>query len=219
MQGAWSYSSLSTFETCGRKYYHLKVAKDVVDPPNEHSTWGGRVHNALEEYVKFDTPLPPEMDKYRGTVDIFKNLARARYTERKLAVDVNLDPCDFDSTEAWYRGIIDLCVVGNKDAIAIDYKTGKVKHDHDQLTLFACLLFAHHPTIEAVRTGYLWLKTDEVTSKTFHRDDLDKMWMPFMQRAGVLEHAYANNKWTPRPSGLCRGWCPVKTCEYYERVR
>ena len=29
---AWSYSSITLFDQCPKKYYHLRVAKDIKEP-------------------------------------------------------------------------------------------------------------------------------------------------------------------------------------------
>jgi hypothetical protein len=49
---AWSYSSISTFKQCPKKYYHLKVAKDVKDTSSEAMLYGNQVHKAAEDFIK-----------------------------------------------------------------------------------------------------------------------------------------------------------------------
>jgi hypothetical protein len=36
MSIVWSYSSLGLFQQCPKKYYHLRVVKDYVEPETEH---------------------------------------------------------------------------------------------------------------------------------------------------------------------------------------
>jgi hypothetical protein len=48
----WSYSSLKTFEQCPKKYYHLRIVKDVKDEGSEATIYGQEVHKAAEEYIK-----------------------------------------------------------------------------------------------------------------------------------------------------------------------
>ena len=38
---AWSYSSIKTFDQCPKKYYHLKIAKDVQDGDTTATVYGG----------------------------------------------------------------------------------------------------------------------------------------------------------------------------------
>ena len=54
----WSYSSIKTFDQCPKKYYHLKVAKDVKDTGSDATIYGQEVHKAAEDYIKFGTPIP-----------------------------------------------------------------------------------------------------------------------------------------------------------------
>ncbi len=48
----WSYSSITLFQQCPKKYYHLRVAKDIVEPETEVLLYGKRVHEAAEKYVQ-----------------------------------------------------------------------------------------------------------------------------------------------------------------------
>ena len=42
----WSYSSITLFDQCPKKYYHLKVAKDVSEPESEAMRYGKDLHLA-----------------------------------------------------------------------------------------------------------------------------------------------------------------------------
>ena len=59
---AWSYSSISTFKQCPKKYYNLKVAKDVKDIGSEAMLYGNQVHKAAEDFIKEGTPIPKKFD-------------------------------------------------------------------------------------------------------------------------------------------------------------
>ena len=71
---AWSYSSLKLFEQCPKKYYHLRVVKDVKEPPTEAIIYGKEFHSAAENYIKSDTPLPPQFNFVKSALDNLKNL-------------------------------------------------------------------------------------------------------------------------------------------------
>jgi hypothetical protein len=48
---AWSYSSIKTFEQCPKKYFHLKVVKDVKDEAGlKQQSMGPTLHEAAEHY-------------------------------------------------------------------------------------------------------------------------------------------------------------------------
>ena len=58
MSVVWSFSSLKTFEQCPRKYYHLKIKKDVRDSGSEATLYGKELHKAAEDYIKDGVPIP-----------------------------------------------------------------------------------------------------------------------------------------------------------------
>lgn len=209
----WSYSHLDAFETCPKKFYHIRVAKDIIEPAGEAAEWGTRVHEALENYIKEGTELPNGMEQWEGIVQKIKKLRGVKHTEIAFAIDKSFQPTDWKS--AWSRGLADVFVIDGTEAIVLDYKTGKRKIT-DQLKLYAAYVFAHYPDVEVVKTGFVWLKTKKIDRDVYTRDQLADLWKDLLPRVRRLEIAYEKNKWEARPSGLCRGWCPVKTCTFYK---
>lgn len=210
---AWTYSQLDKFETCPRQFFHVRVAKDVVEPPTEATIWGEKVHTAFENRIKDGTPLPEGMTQWEPFATKLTRLRGDKYCEQQMAVDKNFQPAPWGS--AWTRGIADLLVVDNTHAVVMDYKTGKRKLT-EQLMLYAGYTFAHYPQVQTVTTGFVWLKDRKIDKETFTREHVPKIWNTFLPRVRKLELAYEKNAWPCRPSGLCRGWCPVKTCEFYK---
>lgn len=215
-QVAWSYSNLNLFESCSRKYHHLRVLKNVKEVEGPELKDGQRIHKAFEKYM-LDVPLPADLEHHEPALARLKALKGERLLEAKMALTADFQPTTFFAKDVWFRGVIDFAVVNGSTAVAIDYKTGKVKDDHDQLSLFAGALFAHYPDLQSVRTAYLWVTTGELTAKTFEREQA--IWPNFMPRVRRIEIAHEENKWVPRPSGLCRGYCPVRACEHWEPKR
>jgi len=216
----WSYSGLTSFETCPKRYFHIKVAKDVSDAPGEAAIWGSTVHKYLEDRVKDGTPLPPSVAGYEKMVLPIINREGEKLVEQQFSVDANLQPTDWSSDAAWCRGIVDVGVLTGKRAVLLDWKTGKRKLDSDQLMLFAGLAFAHYPQLEVVSTGFIWLKEGKVDQQKFGRDQIPTIWQQFVPRVARLERAYNDNKFPPKPSGLCGRWCPVpkNKCEFSGRL-
>jgi len=212
----WSYSALTAFETCPRRFQLTRVTKQVKEPQNEASIWGNRVHKALEEYAKGKKAMPPEMAEYGRYVDKILSYDGKRVIEEKVALDKSLRPVKWFDKNVWVRGIIDIGVVGSEKAYLLDWKTGKRKPDNDQLMLFAALAFAKYPWINTVTTGFVWLKESKFDKDTFTREQLGEIWDEFLPRLSRLAVAYNEDKWIPKPSGLCRNWCPVgsKLCEF-----
>ena len=214
---AWSYSGLSKYENCPRQFYYTKVAKTVVEPDTVHTIWGKEVHAALEFRVKDGTPLPEKMAKWEPIAAKFANAPGEVFTERQYAITRDMKQTEWDAADCWYRGIIDDGVDTGKVSVLGDYKTGKVKDDFDQMSLFAATHMTLHPEIEVSRAMYIWLAHNKVTRKDVKRDLVPVIWADFMVRSQRLEKAYEQDKWLPRPSGLCNGWCPVgrSNCEFW----
>ena len=213
----WSYSALTSFETCPRKHYHLRVAKDVVEPQGEAAMWGDTVHKAIEARIKFKTLLPKGMEKWERIVSKFDTPKGLVLVEEKLSLTKNMQPCKWGAPDCWVRGIVDIGVDGGKKVTLVDWKTGKVKHDLDQLKLFAGLYMQAKPYVEKVKTAFVWLVHNKMTKEEFTREDLPSIWEDFSTRARRLELAVQKNHWPPKPSGLCKAWCYVMTCEFNGR--
>lgn len=214
----WSFSSLTKFETCPRQYQHVRVLRDVKEPPTEHTIWGNKVHKALELRLLEKTPLPTGMEQWEAIASKFDNTKGQLFTEQQYALTRNLEPCAWNAPDCWHRGIIDVGIDGGKKAMLADWKTGKVKPS-DQLKLSAMSLMSAKGYITKVSTAFIWLAYDKVTKEVYTREHLSEAWEGFIVRADRLQAAYEKDRWPARPSGLCKGWCPVpyKMCEFSER--
>lgn len=216
LKNAWSYSALTAYETCPRRYELTRVSKKVKEPQTQATIWGNEVHKALELFAKEGKPLPKDMKKYERYVEKILSYEGKRVIEERIALNKNFHQTKWMAKDVWVRGIIDIGVVGSEKAYLLDWKTGKRRPDNDQLMLFAALAFAIYPWIDKVTTGFIWLKTGEFDKKVFTREQLPEIWNVFMPRLSRLAHSFENNKWTPKPSGLCKAWCPVgkSNCEF-----
>lgn len=214
MNPAWTYSQLDSFESCPKKFFHLKVAKDVVEPPSVHTEWGTKVHTAFEDAVNKALPLPEGMTQWQSLAHKICALPGDKLTEHKFAIDKNFAPTDWKT--AWSRGIADLVVIHGSKAAVLDYKTGKRKPS-EQLDLYANYVYHHFPSVTSVRIGYVWLKDRRIDWKSTTVDSVITTWQTLLPRVRKLESAYERQSWPARPSGLCRGWCPVLSCEFNKK--
>ena len=168
---AWSYSSIKTFEQCPKKYYHLKVAKDVKDEPGEAADYGTAVHLAAEEYIKEGKPIPEKFAYIRPIVERLAAIPGEKHAELKLGVrydNGSYHPCGFFDKDVWWRGIADLLVVNGSKAWCIDYKTGKSARyaDTKQLDLLAGAVFTHFPEVQKVKSSLIFVVSGELIPKT-----------------------------------------------------
>lgn len=207
----WTYSHLESFETCPRRHYHLKVVQDIAEPPSLHVEWGSKVHAAFEAWIMKGEPLPDGMTQWQPLADKLAKLPGEKRCEFKMALDRNFQPTDWKNS--WTRGVVDLLVVHKDRAVIADYKTGKRKPT-EQLDLYAAYTFAHYPQVNIVITAFVWLKDKKIDKKEIHRDEVPMIWSEFLPRVRRLESAFERDSWPERPSGLCRGWCPVTSCKF-----
>lgn len=216
---AWSYSSIKMYDQCPKKYYHLKVLKDVVEPPTEATTYGKEFHSAAEFYVRDGTPLPPQFSFVKSALDNLKQLQGDKYCEFEMGLTANLDPCGFKDPAVWWRGVADLLIINGDEARCIDYKTGKsAKYaDTDQLELMALAVFKHFPQVKKVKAGLLFVISKNFIKDSYSADNQDKMWMKWFSEYNRMKFSYENNIWNPRPSGLCKKHCLVLECPHNGR--
>lgn len=209
----WTYSQLDKFETCPRQFYHTKVLKDVVEPPTEATIWGTKVHSAFEDAIQHGTPLPEGMTQWQSIADKFIRMPGEKLVEYKFSIDRAFQPTEWKGS--WSRGIADLVVRHKTKALVVDWKTGKRKPT-EQLQLYVGYIKAYWPEVTEIQTAFVWLKERKMTKAKFADVEVPIIWQGFAPRVRRLERAYENDAWPCKPSGLCKGWCPVKKCEHYK---
>lgn len=220
---AWSYSSIKTFDQCPKKYYHLRVAKDVKDEPGEAADYGTAVHLAAEEYIRDGVPIPDKFAFMRPIVEKLAALPGEKHCELKLGVTKaswGYDPCGFFDKEVWYRGIVDLLVIDGDRAWMIDYKTGKnAKYaDMKQLDLMAGAIFVKFPQVQKIKSALLYVVSNDLIKKTHYRDELDSYMEVFGDQLDRLEAAMDSGVFNAKSGPLC-GWCPVQDCAHWRPRR
>jgi len=216
---AWSYSKLKNFESCPKRHWHIDIAKDIREEESEQLTWGNLVHKSAAKRISLGSPLPPGMASAGDLEKWCERLLTGPgliLVEQKLAITKDFTPCEWFATEAWYRGIADVLKVNDDVALAIDWKTGKILEDPVQLALMAACIFAHHPSVQKIRTEFVWLKVGGVSSREdFDRSSMPTVWRNIWHRIEALELAYKSVTYPPRPGSLCRKWCPVNVCPHH----
>jgi hypothetical protein len=217
---AWSYSSIKTFEQCPKKYFHLKIARDVQDDPGTAAIYGTAVHAAAEEYIRDGTPIPEKFAYMRPIVERLEKLPGKKHCELELAVRKDLSPCGFSDPDAWWRGIIDLIVINDNRAWMVDYKTGKSARyaDTKQLDLMAGAVFAHFPNVLAIKSSLMFVVSGELIAKKHVLTERDQYMSVFNEQVENLESSLDNGVWNPKSGPLC-GWCPVTSCAHWKPRR
>ena len=214
---AYSYSMLKNFETCPRQYHEVRVLKKYPYVETEEQRYGNRLHKAAELYVKDGIPLELEFEFIKPLLDTLIAKAGMKLAEQELCVSPDLQPIGWWSHDGYLRGKVDLVVLQpeRKHAFVVDYKSGKDKYiDTDQLDICALLLFEHHPWLEVVSGGLLYVGANTLHRHTTMRTDAKRLWSQYRDRLARIEEAFESNVWNPKQSGLCRKHCVCVECEF-----
>jgi len=216
---SWSFSKLKNFETCPRRHYEIDILGRFKEEEKADSplAWGMEVHDALAGVLKGTKVLPPTMREYDRWVKRVLSGPGTLYTEQKYAITESLESTNWRSNTAWYRGVGDFVRVDGPVAMVGDWKTGKVKVEEyrPQLHLMAACVFAHFSDVKLVRSEFIWLNEDTNTTDMFSRATIAEHWMELFPRINALKVAYQKSDFPPKPSGLCKSYCPVTTCPFH----
>jgi hypothetical protein len=216
---AWSYSKLKNFESCPKRHWHVDVAKDIKEEEGDALIWGNQVHKLAAKRLQLGSALPS------SGYDVLEKWCQRILTgegtilvEQRLAITKEFGPCEWFAKEAWYRAVADVVKIHGNVALAIDWKTGQGLEDGVQLALMAACIFAHHPEVQKIRTEFVWLKENGISSREdFDRDSMAVVWRNIWHRIESLEHAHKTTSYPAKPGALCRKWCPVNSCPHHGR--
>ncbi len=213
----YSHSSLAVFETCPRQFEHKYILKDVKEAETEAAMWGNKVHKELENFAVDGTPVKSEICKYGARIVSSTSGWGHRFAEHKFGLTEQFKPTGFFSDDVMLRGVIDYGAVQGNKALLVDYKTGKRKDDFNQMTIFTVAAFSEFEHVDTVKAAYVWLKFNEVSEQVFTRSMLPDLKEAVVERVDIVRQHVAAGNFPMKPSGLCRGWCPVKSCPAYRQ--
>lgn len=216
---SWSWSRLKNWRTCPKRHWECDIAKNYRDD-GEASIWGKELHGGMQMSIDRGVPLPESMARYAkwpATVRGFKELGGDVATECEMAVDAEFRPSSWFDPTTWLRAKIDVrCLNRAKGhALAIDWKTGKIKPEYEQLGITAGVIFATYPNINVVDTMYVWLGHDAETFEQFRREDMTGFWAKLMPDIRQMEEDHRTLHYPARPGGICVKYCPVTSCPYH----
>ncbi len=211
---SWSYSKLKNYETCPKRHWHLDIQRDVKEPEGPALKWGNEVHAALEARIAKGKPLPPSMQEYEPWAKRVLTGAGEILVEQKFAIKADFTACDWFDDQAWFRAKGDVVKINGAVALVVDWKTGKVLDESEQLALMAACVFAAYPKIQMIRSMFAWLKEDADTVEDFTREGMVDFWAHIWPRITKLKEAHDGTLYPPKPGGLCKKYCPVKQCPH-----
>lgn len=97
---------------------------------------------------------------------------------------------------------------------------GKVKPDDckAQFRLNAAMVFANYPQVQVAVGSWVHTALRKIHDDglVLTRDEFPKVQEHVALQVRDIETSEATGTWPKRPSGLCRGWCPVKDCHHWK---
>ena len=215
----WSYSGLSLFKQCPRKFYLTRISKDIKEEEQDHLIYGKAVHTAAEEYGRDGKPLPEKYKFIQPYVDTLMRTKGDKYYELKMALTADLEPCEFFDPEAWWRGIADFIAVNDGTALLVDYKTGKSARyaDTKQLEILSLALFKHFPKVKIVKGALMFVVADKLVESKFYIEREEEYWESWDKDIALLNLCFESDTWNPKSNFSCYRFCPVTDCEHNGR--
>lgn len=219
----WSWSRLSTFEQCPRKFYLQNISKELKYVQTPQAVRGEQLHKMLELAAKkiqkiyagetLDAGFPkdimhviPLLYKLLKGADAVL-IEEGSHESDKYALDDEFNKVGYFAKNAWLRFGIDFAVKHGKRAIMVDWKTGKNYGYTDQNKLFAAIIMeVIWPDVDEVSAWFLYLDQNETSKRVFYRKDLDDMWDDLIGRSYAITRAAETNQWLPKKNNFCN-WC------------
>lgn len=214
---AWSFSATSMYDTCPKKFYHIRVIKDFKDEDSAESEEGKIIHKVMHRRVIDGVALPLQQRHFESMAAPFAAMKCEKAGEIKLCLNRKFEPVDYFAKDAYCRSIIDLLLLPRSThGIIIDWKTGKPKDDFEQIELSGVMLFQLMPELQSLKLVFGWLRHRSFTDKSITRADAAAIWKRSLDKANAIEEATLTSNFPAKKSGLCRGYCPVTTCPNWQ---
>ena len=204
---AHSATSLKTYENCARLYKAKYVDKIVPWVQNAAAERGVAIHKKLERAVQ-SGKSPADVWTPAGLIPMLHKAGAV--AETSVALTENLTPTQFDSTDAWLRGYIDVLIMGTHKAVVIDWKTGKVRPDKIQADVYTGMIHAIQDDYD-MQVDFRLVYVDQKRVVNLNRDSgaLDRT----VKLALEVEN---DREYLPNPGWLCQ-YCDFTACRYNEK--
>lgn len=216
----YSHSALKQFLTCPRQFAEVRVWKNVVSAPTSATDFGVLAHAAFENFICAGTPLPANMSAYQKLADSIANASGEKHCEIKYGLTADMQACAFFDKTVRIRGVADLVIRNGERATVLDYKSGKdARPDITQLELMALMEFANNPECQTITGALVFFVAGSMTREAWTRADIPVMWAKWLALMDRADRAVTAQVFQESPSGLCRGWCPVESCDHWQEKR
>lgn len=213
---AWSYSRLTSLETCARRYYRLMIKKDLKEEESQAMADGNRVHKEFELRLRNGKALPIDLRVHEPLMSQISKTGGEKIVEQQIALNAEWQPVEWFAKDAWLRVKSDLTQYNGNYGVVWDWKTGRPHDDFTQLELNAAVLLHLAPEIETVAPVYYWTKTRRAqTGDKVTRARVSEIWGPILARVAKYQEAHEKELFPPKENYFCKG-CPVTDCQFWK---
>lgn len=200
---AWSFSRFQTYEQCPlkAKFQFIDRLKTASSPALEK---GLEFHNACESYLKgLVKTVPPLLKTFKKELTALRKNKCESEKEWTLTKDWRVTT--WFSKDAWLRLKIDALERVNPTTLrVIDFKTGKVREEHEnQLGLYALAAFMVEPHVNEVIAELWYFDSAHAASLTFMREELDQLREDWLDATQAMLN---DENFVATPNRYCN-WC------------
>lgn len=218
-----SYSRISDYETCPRKFHAKYISKTYPDDSNNPAfAKGNKIHKDLELCglaIQKGQPIPDNIsDEARNALPMLRSIIsdfEVVLFEQQIAVDHNMRRTSwFDNSSTYQRVIVDLLAIRGTEALLVDWKSGKVRDYDDketgQLHLSSAIVMALYRGVKRVRSVYVFVEHKQTIMRDFTADQTETLLTPFRRTYEVI---CSDTQWEPKKNTFCYN-CKVIGCEF-----
>lgn len=195
----YSFSKISTFSTCPRKFKYTYIDKFPQGDTDMTALFKGRaVHSILEHYPEKSDHKYAE--KYQSIADKFINsklgmkyLQSDSVREYKFSVNEQFYPIELKSKDTFFKGVIDYITKIDQEFNLCDWKTGKYTHvnnqNFSQLMFYSIYFFQKYQSLESIKLNYIYVEHDAENSLIVQRKYLDQYKEKLNTLISIIEDA------------------------------
>lgn len=210
---SWSYTALTSFENCPKRYAAEKFYCTVPFIESEAVKWGNRVHAAAEYSLK-GIPVT-DHEAYapvRPYVEAIQKSGLRIEAESEVTLTRDMKKTGWFAKDAWFRVKLDIILSDETTAKIFDWKTGALREDQDQLRVCIAALATVRSQVKHFEGRLIFTKHKHVSTPVkVPAAEVPTIWQDFLPRVARMEEAWRVENFPAKPSGLCP-WCAVTGC-------
>lgn len=218
---AFSYSSISKFETCAAQYFYTYIEKSAVFVENDAQKYGSECHDFLDKAINNKIEFTPRYEFLKPVVKAIQSIPGEIHTEFPLAFNADWSESTWFAKDSFIKGKSDVTILHPTEPRILikDHKfTGKAgdaegEKYRGEMEMFVLLHSKKFPGTEQIDCGLLWLKERAPETKfRYTKADFPEVEDKILGKIQKIEDAICFDRFPRRPSGLCYGWCNCVKC-------